>query len=95
MATRSWCKGKEAGGDEIQKDTDFDRLLRLFEAGNFNLLTGHPAMAICDYAKEHECDLIALATHGRTGIAHLLIGSTAEQVVRHAPCPVLSLRLPV
>jgi nucleotide-binding universal stress UspA family protein len=62
---------------------------------HINLLTGHPAMAICDYASEHECDLIALATHGRTGIAHLLIGSTAEQVVRHASCPVLSLRLPV
>ena len=56
------------------------------------ILTGQPAMALCKYARDHECDLIAMATHGRTGLAHMLIGSTAEQVVRHAPCPVLSLR---
>lgn len=56
------------------------------------ILTGQPAMALCNYARDQGCDLIAIATHGRTGIAHLLIGSTAEQVVRHAPCPVLSLR---
>jgi len=61
---------------------------------HFVLLTGHPATALCKLAKEHEFDLIALATHGRTGLAHLLIGSTAEQIVRHAACPVLTLRLP-
>jgi universal stress protein A len=57
------------------------------------LLTGHPATAICSYARDHGCDLIAMATHGRTGLAHLLIGSTTEVVVRHAPCPVLTLPL--
>ncbi len=57
------------------------------------LLTGHPATEICEYAREHGCDLIAMATHGRTGLAHLLIGSTAEKVVRHGPCPVLTLPL--
>ena len=62
-------------------------------AVRMELLTGHPAIAICEYAREQKCELIALATHGRTGVAHLLIGSTAEQVVRHAPCPVLSLRV--
>lgn len=48
--------------------------------------------AICAYAREHEIDLIVIATHGRTGLSHLLIGSVAEKVVRHAPCPVLTLR---
>ena len=57
-----------------------------------DILTGQPAIALCNYARDKGCDLIAIATHGRTGLAHMLIGSTAEQVVRHAPCPVLALR---
>ncbi len=44
---------------------------------------------ICDTAEEINADLIITATHGRTGLDHLLIGSTAEKVVRHAPCSVL------
>ena len=55
--------------------------------------TGHPSTEIAKYAAEHHCDLIVMATHGRTGLAHMLLGSTAEQVVRHAPCPVLTFRV--
>lgn len=44
---------------------------------------------ICEMAKREKADLIITATHGRTGLKHVLIGSTAEVVVRHAPCPVL------
>jgi len=43
-------------------------------------------------AKELNADLILLATHGYTGLDHTLLGSTAEKVVRHAPCPVLIVR---
>ncbi len=43
-------------------------------------------------AKELDADLILLATHGYTGLDHTLLGSTAEKVVRHAPCPVLIVR---
>jgi nucleotide-binding universal stress UspA family protein len=50
---------------------------------------GAPAQAICDYARNNEVDLIITATHGTTGLAHVLIGSTAEHVVRYAHCPVL------
>lgn len=50
------------------------------------------AEGICDYARASEGDLIVIATHGRTGLAHMLIGSVAEKVVRHASCPVLTLR---
>jgi nucleotide-binding universal stress UspA family protein len=49
---------------------------------------GVPAQAICDYARTHEIDLIVTATHGSTGLTHVL-GSTAEHVVRYAHCPVL------
>jgi nucleotide-binding universal stress UspA family protein len=47
---------------------------------------------ICELAAEIGADLIVLSTHGRTGLSHLLIGSVAERVVRHAPCPVLTMR---
>jgi universal stress protein A len=51
-----------------------------------------PAEGICESARQVGADLIVVSTHGRTGLSHLLIGSVAERVVRHAPCPVLTLR---
>lgn len=51
-----------------------------------------PPRAICGYAEKIGADLIVIATHGRTGVKHLLIGSVAERVVRLASCPVLTLR---
>jgi nucleotide-binding universal stress UspA family protein len=49
---------------------------------------------IIDYATKHNIDLIAMATHGRSGLAHVLLGSVAEKVVRKAPCPVLTIKHP-
>lgn len=53
---------------------------------------GPPGEVICWMAQQRQCDLIVLGTHGRTGLAHLLMGSVAEHVVQHAPCPVLTVR---
>jgi nucleotide-binding universal stress UspA family protein len=53
---------------------------------------GAPAPVIVDTAKRTATDLIIMATHGRTGVAHALIGSVAEKVVRTASCPVLTVR---
>ena len=50
---------------------------------------GSPVLDICGFAKDHDVDLIITSTHGFTGFTHVLIGSIAEQVVRHAPCSVL------
>ena len=47
------------------------------------------AGSICETAIELEADLIVMGTHGRTGIAHVFLGSVAERTLRHAPCPVL------
>lgn len=55
---------------------------------------GIPAEVIVHKADEYDVDLIAMGTHGRSGLAHLLLGSTAERVVQHAPCPVLTVRQP-
>ncbi len=53
-----------------------------------------PALTIVDYARETGCNLIVMGTHGRGAMAHLLMGSVAERVVRMAPCPVLTVRHP-
>ncbi len=55
---------------------------------------GAPAEEILRAAQFTNADLIVLGTHGRTGLARLLMGSVAEQVVRKAPCPVLTVRTP-
>lgn len=56
------------------------------------VLAGTPAHAILSYAREHAVDLIVMATHGRTRLTHLLMGSVAESVLRGAPCPILMIR---
>jgi universal stress protein A len=56
------------------------------------LTEGVPFDQIIRAAKRLRCDLIVLATHGRTGLAHAIMGSVAENVVRRAPCPVLTVR---
>jgi universal stress protein A len=55
---------------------------------------GAPSQKIVETAEAEHVDLIVMATHGRTGLSHLLIGSVAERVVRTAPCPVLTIRPP-
>jgi len=54
---------------------------------------GYAPEVIVDEAEARGVDVIAVGTHGRTGIAHLLLGSTAERVVQHAKCPVMTVRL--
>ena len=55
---------------------------------------GRPFIEILQVAREENIDLIVIATHGRGGLEHALFGSVAEKVVRKAPCPVLSIRMP-
>jgi universal stress protein A len=56
------------------------------------LRIGKPYYEIVTTAQEQEADLIVITTHGYAGLTHVLLGSTAERVVRHAPCPVLVVR---
>lgn len=56
------------------------------------VVLGRPFMEIIKYAREHGVDLIVMGTHGRGALAHVLLGSTTEKVVRKAPCAVLTVR---
>ena len=58
------------------------------------VLTGVPYQEIMNCAVKNKIDMIIIGTHGRTGIDRILFGSTAAQVVRNAPCPVLTVRIP-
>lgn len=64
-------------------------------AGNVEtrIASGVPYREILREARETGADLIVIGTHGRTGVEHAIFGSTAEKVVRMAPCPVLTIRL--
>lgn len=68
--------------DEVRGPTKIDTVVRV----------GSPAREIVDTARNLRADLIVIATHGRTGLKHVLLGSVAEHVVQRAPCPVLVVR---
>lgn len=55
-----------------------------------NVCEGTPFVEIIRYSKENAIDMIVMGTHGYAGLKHLILGSVAENVVRHAPCPVLT-----
>jgi nucleotide-binding universal stress UspA family protein len=71
----------------------FAQLLPLVEVHE-KVEIGSPATNIIDEAERQGSDLIVMSTHGRTGLAHVLMGSVTEQVVRNAACPVFSVHPP-
>jgi len=64
------------------------------EAASTDVVFGYANKSIVDWASRLGADLIVMGSHGRSGIAHLMLGSVAEAVVRTAPCPVLTVRHP-
>lgn len=90
----------EALGQELAAEAD-RQLRMLIPAGEragldveHVILRGMPFLEVIRYAKANDVDLIVIGTHGRSGMEHIIFGSTAEKVVRKAPCPVLSVRPP-
>lgn len=81
---------KEAGG---RLDALVSQAARLGLKVQTHQVTGIPSQRITMMAEERDIDVIVLGTHGRTGLEHTLLGSTAERVVVRAPCPVLTVRL--
>lgn len=72
----------------------FDKLFAKLNATipNVEVLVGNPGLKITEYASKIAADLIVIPSHGRHGVERLLLGSVAERVIRHAPCPLLVLR---
>ena len=89
------------GLDGTLEDAVRERLLKILTPREqmefkpiFEFRSGSPAAEIASYAKEADVDLIVMGTHGRRFVAHAVLGSVAEKVVRIAPCPVLTVRNP-
>jgi universal stress protein A len=74
--------------DSLRQRLDANETTRF--SGTCAVVMGLTAMEIVRYARGQNIDLIVMGTHGRRGVAHLLLGSVAEYVVRIAPCPVLT-----
>jgi nucleotide-binding universal stress UspA family protein len=83
---------------EEQGERAVERIERMAQVHGVDTVTeiqtGDPASGIIDYAEEIDADLIVAGTHGRSGVQRRLIGSVAERLVRHAACPVMTVRLP-
>ena len=85
--------------DELRKDASRQLQDYVRRATGLGLTATHrdvlgiPSQCINDAARESDADLVVLGTHGRTGLEHILLGSTAERVVKGGPCPVLTVRL--
>jgi nucleotide-binding universal stress UspA family protein len=84
-----------------QRGKSLDRYLRenfadLLDTTNIRreIRVGTPYQVIVELATAEAVDLIVMSTHGRTGLAHMLLGSVTERVLRRAPCPVLAVPLP-
>jgi nucleotide-binding universal stress UspA family protein len=84
--------------EDLQQRAEFDLAQVLPEAAGAKVpiirrvAKGIPYRQIAEIAAAEKVDLIVMATHGRTGLSHLFLGSVTERVVRTAPCPVLTLR---
>jgi nucleotide-binding universal stress UspA family protein len=74
--------------EAMKQSVDKMRKLGIDAEGYF--VTGVPFVEIIKAAKKHEADLIVMGTHGRTGLSHILLGSTAERVIQRTDCPVLT-----
>jgi nucleotide-binding universal stress UspA family protein len=83
-------------GIEERVVEDLERILvELQDAGisaEYLSVRGSPERIILEVASSKNADLIVMGTHGRTGLAHVVLGSVAERVVREAPCPVLTVK---
>jgi nucleotide-binding universal stress UspA family protein len=81
---------------ELDRELDIHYLKKMKGFKNYKVILkeGEPFFEILQAAKKESVHLIVMGTHGRTGLDHILFGSTAEKVVRRSSCPVLTIRLP-
>lgn len=68
--------------DKIPSGVEFEKIIS----------SGDPAQEIDKIAQNEDVDLLIISTHGRSGLKHLIFGSVAEKIIRHTPCPVLTIK---
>ncbi len=78
--------------EEMLEAWRVDAEQRAGRAVRSHLLRGNPTDEIVRFAREERCDLLVVGTHGRSGVARVVLGSVAERVGRQSPCPVLVVR---
>ncbi len=81
---------RQKGAIELQ--ALIDREIGGTVPATYAVRTGNPHHEVLAEAEERKVDLIIVATHGHSGVEHMLFGSTADRIVHHAPCPVLTIR---
>lgn len=82
-------EGAQRSLDLLPRD-EWENQVRVVRA----VMRGPAAQKVIDYAEEHDIDLIIMGTHGRSGLAHVLMGSVAERIVRKSSRPVMTVRSP-
>jgi nucleotide-binding universal stress UspA family protein len=86
----AWPLEELARAAQTSLDTAVAQVRERYNNTHGHVEVGDPREAILKYAKESGADLLVIGTHGRTGLAHLVLGSVAEWLVRMAPLPVLT-----
>jgi nucleotide-binding universal stress UspA family protein len=85
---------KRGFGEELGEELNRMKMPKTHLPVERRLEEGDPVTRILGIAEEESCDLIVMGTHGRTGLGRILMGSVAEQVMRKATCPVLTVKMP-
>lgn len=90
------AKFVEEATENAKTDIETHYVAQLKEKQSYHveILSGYPATEIKAYAEREAIDLIVMGSHGLTGLAHVIFGSTADRVVRKSPCSVLTVRMP-
>jgi universal stress protein A len=87
----TWRDAERVANERMEQVVPTDRSVKY----EHHYLTGEPVSAILGFVAENDIDLIVMASHGRSGLPRLLMGSIAEGVMRRAHCPVLVVKQPV
>ena len=95
LAAEAAMSTATAMGSDMVEDAQRRLRKQAPEGASTDVVFGYAARSIVEHASRLGVDLIVMGSHGRTGIAHVLLGSVAEAIVRTAPCPVLTVRGPV
>ena len=89
VSSRVVVAGEAGEHQELLAQWKIDAEARLARPVRTLVLTGDPARQLVRHAREEQCDLVVVGTHGRTGLSRAVLGSVAERIARSCPCPVL------